>query len=111
MDITLELDARCHQRQQEKRSHQEKKPTVTGGNAFRPPKDSSPKNPHHKNRKKGNNFQVSKDTPHSALLNKDNNLIGSAKERRIEEGLCTYCGGKHPIQKSSKGFPSKQGKS
>ncbi|MBW0478011.1 hypothetical protein O181_017726 [Austropuccinia psidii MF-1] len=106
--------------QKEKGSNQEKKPPVTGSNSSRPPQDSSSKRPQHKNNKKGKQFQVSKDKPHSALLNKDNKLIGSEKERRSKEGLCTYCGGNHPIEKcfkrpqnkpgSSRGFPSKQGK-
>ncbi|MBW0556548.1 hypothetical protein O181_096263 [Austropuccinia psidii MF-1] len=120
MDITLELDTRYHERQKEKGRHQEKKPPVTGFNSSRPPQESSSRRPHHKKNKKGKQFQASKDKPHSALLNRDNKLIGSEKERRIEEGLCTYCGGKHPIEKcfkgpqnkpgSSRGFPRKQGK-
>ncbi|MBW0569956.1 hypothetical protein O181_109671 [Austropuccinia psidii MF-1] len=97
MDITLELDTKCHERQKEKGSHQEKKPPVTGSNSSRPPQDSSSKRPHHKKNKKGKQFQVSKEKPHSALLNKDNKLISYEKERRIKEGLCTYCGGKNPI--------------
>ncbi|MBW0584658.1 hypothetical protein O181_124373 [Austropuccinia psidii MF-1] len=120
MDITLELDTRYHDRQKEKGSHQEKNPSVTASNSSRPPQDSSSKRPHHKMNKRVKRFQGSKDKPHSALLNKDNKLIGSEMQRRIKEGLCTYCGGKHPIEKcfkrpqnkpgSSKGFPSKQGK-
>ncbi|MBW0514194.1 hypothetical protein O181_053909 [Austropuccinia psidii MF-1] len=43
MDITLELDTRYHERQKEKRSHQEKKPPVTGSNSSRPSQDSSSK--------------------------------------------------------------------
>ncbi|MBW0554214.1 hypothetical protein O181_093929 [Austropuccinia psidii MF-1] len=121
MDITLELDTRYHERQKEKGSHQEKKPPISESNSSKPPQSSSSKKPYHKKKnKKGKNFQVSKDKPHAALLNKDNKLIGSEKERRIKEGLCNYCGGKHPFEKcfkrpenrqgSSKGFPSKQGK-
>ncbi|MBW0498507.1 hypothetical protein O181_038222 [Austropuccinia psidii MF-1] len=107
MDINLELDTRYHERQKEKGSHQDKKPPVTG-------------TPHHKKSNKGENFQLSKDKPHAALLNKDNKLIGFEREIRIKEGLCTYCGGKHPTEKCFKrtqnrpgsptGFPSKQGK-
>ncbi|MBW0511349.1 hypothetical protein O181_051064 [Austropuccinia psidii MF-1] len=93
IDITLELDIRYHERQKEKGSHQEKKPPATGSHFSRP---------HHKNSKKGKKFQVSKDKPHLALLNKDNTLIGSGKERRIKQGLITYCGGKHPIEKCFK---------
>ncbi|MBW0492684.1 hypothetical protein O181_032399 [Austropuccinia psidii MF-1] len=113
MDVTLELDTRYHERKKEKGGTQEKKPLVPGSNPSRPPQGSSSKRPRHKKNKKGK--------PHTALLNKDNKLIGSEKERRIQEGLCTYCGGKHPIEKcfkrpqnkpgSSRGFPSKQGKS
>ncbi|MBW0511039.1 hypothetical protein O181_050754 [Austropuccinia psidii MF-1] len=120
IDITLELDTRYHERQKEKGSHQEKKPPITGSNSSRNPQDASSKRPHHKKHKKGKQFQAAKDKPHSALLNKDNKLIVSEKERRIKEGLCTYCGGKHPIEKCfkrpqnkpgpSRGFPSKKGK-
>ncbi|MBW0474677.1 hypothetical protein O181_014392 [Austropuccinia psidii MF-1] len=120
MDIPLELDTRYHERQKEKGSNQEKKPPVTGFNSSRPPQDSCSKRPHHKKNKKGKQFHVSKDKPHSPLLNKDNKLINSEKERSIKEGLCAYCGGKNPIEKcfkkpqkkpgSSRGFPSKQGK-
>ncbi|MBW0522338.1 hypothetical protein O181_062053 [Austropuccinia psidii MF-1] len=99
MDITLELDTRYHERQKEKGSHEEKKPPVTRSNSSRPPQNSSSKRPHHRKNKKGKQFQASKDKPHSSLLNNENKLIGSEKERRIKEGLCTYCGGKHPIKK------------
>ncbi|MBW0535879.1 hypothetical protein O181_075594 [Austropuccinia psidii MF-1] len=119
MDITLELDTRYHERQKEKGSHQERKPPVTGFHSARPCQDSSSRRPHHKKSKKGKQFQASKDKPHYALLNKDNKLIGSEKERRIKEGLCTSCGGKHQMEKCfkrpqnkpgpSRGFPSKQG--
>ncbi|MBW0486886.1 hypothetical protein O181_026601 [Austropuccinia psidii MF-1] len=121
MEINLELDTRYHERQMQKGGHQEKKLPVTGSNSFRPFQDSSSIKPHKKKRKKGNNFQVSKDKPHASLLNKDNRLIGSEKERRIKEFSCTYCGGKYPIEKcfkrpqnrpgSSRGFTNKQGKS
>ncbi|MBW0500383.1 hypothetical protein O181_040098 [Austropuccinia psidii MF-1] len=121
MDITLELDTRYHDRHKEKGSHQEKNPPVTGSNPSRPPQDSSSKRPHHKKSKKGKNFQASEDKPHDALLNKDNKPISSETERRIKEGLCTYCGGEYPVEKCfkrphnrpglSRGFPSKQEKS
>ncbi|MBW0484863.1 hypothetical protein O181_024578 [Austropuccinia psidii MF-1] len=120
MDITLELDTRYHERQKERGSHPEKKPQISGSNFSKPPQSSSSKKPYHRKKKKGKNFQVSKDKPHAALLTKDNEFIGSEKERRIKEGLCTYCGGKHPIEKcfkspenrqgSSRDFPSKKGK-
>ncbi|MBW0522991.1 hypothetical protein O181_062706 [Austropuccinia psidii MF-1] len=109
MDITLDLDTRYHERQKEKGSHQDKKPPVTGSNSSRTPQDPSSKRPHHKKNKKGKQFKVSKDKPHSALLNKDNKLIGSEKKRRIKEGLCTYCGGKHPIEKCFKSPQNKPG--
>ncbi|MBW0544564.1 hypothetical protein O181_084279 [Austropuccinia psidii MF-1] len=120
MDITLELDTRYHERQKQKGSHQEQNLTVTGSNSSRIPQGLSSKRPHDKKDKNGKQFQASKDNPHSALLNKDNKLICSEKERRIKKGLCTYCGGKHPIEKcfkrphnnpgTSRGFPIKQGK-
>ncbi|MBW0509061.1 hypothetical protein O181_048776 [Austropuccinia psidii MF-1] len=120
MDITLELDTRYHERKKEKGSHQENKLPVTGSNSSRPPQDSSSKRPHHKKNKKGKQFQASKEKPHSSLINKENKFIGSEKGRRVKEGLCTYCGGKHPIEKcfkrpqnkpgSSRGFTINQGK-
>ncbi|MBW0523163.1 hypothetical protein O181_062878 [Austropuccinia psidii MF-1] len=72
MDITLELDARYHERQKEKGSHQEKKPPISGSNFSKPPQSSSSKAPYYRKNKKGKNFQVSKDKPHAALLTKDN---------------------------------------
>ncbi|MBW0467132.1 hypothetical protein O181_006847 [Austropuccinia psidii MF-1] len=90
VDITLEL------------GNQEKKPPVTGSNPSRPPQGSSSKRPHHKKTKKGKQFQASKNKPHAALLKKDDKLIGSEKERRIKEGLFTYCGGKHEIENASR---------
>ncbi|MBW0523350.1 hypothetical protein O181_063065 [Austropuccinia psidii MF-1] len=109
MDINLELDTRYHERQKEKGSHHENKPPVTGSNPPRPPQYSSLKRSHHKKNKKGTQFQASRDKPHSALLNKDNKLISSEKERRIKEELCTYCGGKHPIGKFFKRPQNKPG--
>ncbi|MBW0550918.1 hypothetical protein O181_090633 [Austropuccinia psidii MF-1] len=120
MDINLELDLRYHERQKKKVSNQEKKPLIIGSNSSKPPQNSSSKKPYHRKKKKGKNFQVSKDKPNAALLTKDNKLIGSEKERSIKEGLCNYCGGKHPFEKffkrpenrqgSSKGLDSKKGK-
>ncbi|MBW0572425.1 hypothetical protein O181_112140 [Austropuccinia psidii MF-1] len=86
MDVTLELDTRYHERQKEKGGNQEKKPPVNGSNPSRPPQNSSSKRPHQKKNKKGKQFQSLKDKPHAALLNKDNKLIGSEKERWIQEG-------------------------
>ncbi|MBW0471454.1 hypothetical protein O181_011169 [Austropuccinia psidii MF-1] len=121
MDINLEVDTKYHERHKDKGSHQDKKPPFTGSNPSRPPQYSSSKRPHHKKNNKRKKFQVLKDKPHAALLNKDNKLIGSEKERRIKEGLFTYFGRKHPIEKffkrpqnrpgSSIGFSRNQGKS
>ncbi|MBW0555794.1 hypothetical protein O181_095509, partial [Austropuccinia psidii MF-1] len=72
MDITLDLDTRYHERQKEK------KPEAL--------KSNSSSSSH----KKKKNFQK-RDKPHSSLLNKDFKLMNSEKERRIKEGLCTYC--------------------
>ncbi|MBW0493360.1 hypothetical protein O181_033075 [Austropuccinia psidii MF-1] len=121
IDINFELDTKYNERKKEKGSHQEKKSPVTGSDSFRPSQDSSFKNPHNKKSRKGNNFHISKEKPFSSLLNKEIQMISSEKESRIKEGLCTYCGGNHPIEKcfkmpqnrkgSSRGFPNKQGKS
>ncbi|MBW0480058.1 hypothetical protein O181_019773 [Austropuccinia psidii MF-1] len=120
MEITLELDSRYNERQKGKGIHQEKKPPISGSNCSKPPQSSSSKKPYHRKNKKGKNFKVCKGKPHDSLLTKDNKFIGSEKERRIKEGLCSYCGGNHPFEKcfkrpenmqgSLKGFPSKQGK-
>ncbi|MBW0484997.1 hypothetical protein O181_024712, partial [Austropuccinia psidii MF-1] len=121
MEITSELDTRYHERHKGKGSHKEKKPPLSGSNSSKPPQSSSSENPYDRKNKKEKNLQVSKDRPHAALLTKDKKLIGSEKEKRIKEGLCTYFCGKHPIEKyfkrpekrkgSSRGFTSKQGKS
>ncbi|MBW0525450.1 hypothetical protein O181_065165 [Austropuccinia psidii MF-1] len=91
MDISLELDTRYHERQNEKIHHQEKKPQATKSNSSHPQNSSS------SSQKKKKNFQK-RDKPHSSLLNKEFKLINSEKERIIKEGLCTYCGGKHSIE-------------
>ncbi|MBW0505693.1 hypothetical protein O181_045408 [Austropuccinia psidii MF-1] len=90
MDITLELDTRYHERQKEKNHHQEKKPEASKSNSSHP--QNSPSSSH----KKKKNFQK-RDKPLSSLLNKDFKLMNSEKERRIREGLCTYCGGKQSL--------------
>ncbi|MBW0582386.1 hypothetical protein O181_122101 [Austropuccinia psidii MF-1] len=91
MYITMELDNRCHERQKENNHHQEKKPEASKSNPSHPQNCSSASH------KKKKNFQK-RDKPHSSLLNKDFKLMNSEKERRIKEGLCTYCGGKHIVE-------------
>ncbi|MBW0574392.1 hypothetical protein O181_114107 [Austropuccinia psidii MF-1] len=93
----------------EKGGNQEKKTPINGSYPSRPPQNSFQKRPHIEKIKKGKQFQSSKDNPHAALLNKDHKLIGSEKEKRIKEGLCTYCGGKHPIEKCFKRPQNKPG--
>ncbi|MBW0472974.1 hypothetical protein O181_012689 [Austropuccinia psidii MF-1] len=115
IDINLELYRKCHERKKEKGINQDKKPPITGSNSSGPSQDSS-----YKKRKKGKKSQFSKDKTHSALLNKYNKLIFSGKEGSIKQDLCTYCGGKHSIEKcfnrpqnwpgTSRGFPCKQEK-
>ncbi|MBW0483918.1 hypothetical protein O181_023633 [Austropuccinia psidii MF-1] len=79
MDITVELDTRYLEKQKEKSHNQEKKPEAS------------------KPSQKKKNFQK-RDKPHSSLLNKDFKLMNSEKERRIKEGVFTYCGGKHSLE-------------
>ncbi|MBW0546208.1 hypothetical protein O181_085923, partial [Austropuccinia psidii MF-1] len=86
MDVSLELGTRHHERQKEKK-----------------PEASSSNSSHHQNsssssHKKKNVHSQKRDKPHSSLLNKDFKLKGSEKDRRIKEGLCTYCGGKHSLE-------------
>ncbi|MBW0556624.1 hypothetical protein O181_096339 [Austropuccinia psidii MF-1] len=90
MDITLELDTGYHERQKERNHHQEKKPEASKSSLSHQQNSSS--SSHKKN------FHAQKrHKPHSSLLNKDFKLKGSEKERRIKEGFCTYCGGKHSL--------------
>ncbi|MBW0541135.1 hypothetical protein O181_080850 [Austropuccinia psidii MF-1] len=84
MDITLELDTRYHERQKEK------KPEASKSNSPQPQNLSS-------SSRKKKNFQK-RDKPNSSLLNKDFKLMNSEKERRIKEGLCTYCDGKNSLE-------------
>ncbi|MBW0579955.1 hypothetical protein O181_119670 [Austropuccinia psidii MF-1] len=90
MNITLELDTRYHERQKEMNHCQEKKPEASKSNSSHPQNSSS------SSQSKSKNFQK-RVKPHSSLLNKDFKLMNSEKERRIKEGLCTYCGGKHSL--------------
>ncbi|MBW0534337.1 hypothetical protein O181_074052 [Austropuccinia psidii MF-1] len=91
MDITLALDTRYHERQNEKIHHQQKKPEALKLNS------SHPQNSLSSSQKKRKNFQK-RDKPHSSLLSKYFRLMNSEQERRIKEGLCTYCGGKHSLE-------------
>ncbi|MBW0560632.1 hypothetical protein O181_100347 [Austropuccinia psidii MF-1] len=91
MDITLELDTRYHERQNEKGHHQEKKPGASKSSS------SNHQNSSNSSQKKKKNFHK-RDKPHSSLLDKDLKLINSEKERIIKEGLCTYCGWKHSLE-------------
>ncbi|MBW0498749.1 hypothetical protein O181_038464 [Austropuccinia psidii MF-1] len=92
MDVTLELDTRYHERQKEKNHHQEKKPETSKSNSSHHQNSSS------SSHKKKNFHSQTRDKPHSSLLNKDFKLKGSEKERRIKEGFCIYCGGKHGLE-------------
>ncbi|MBW0508647.1 hypothetical protein O181_048362 [Austropuccinia psidii MF-1] len=93
MDVTLELDTRYHERQKQKGHYQEKNPEASKSNS------SHHKNSSSSSQKKNKNFHPQKrDKPHSSLQNKDFKLLGSEKERRIKEALCTYCGGKHSLE-------------
>ncbi|MBW0574666.1 hypothetical protein O181_114381 [Austropuccinia psidii MF-1] len=80
MDVSLELDTRYNERQKEKNA------------------EASKSNSSSSSHKKKNFHSQKQDKPHSSLLNKDFKLKGSEKERRITEGLSTYCGGKHSIE-------------
>ncbi|MBW0535174.1 hypothetical protein O181_074889 [Austropuccinia psidii MF-1] len=110
MDVTPELDTRYHERQKEKNHYQEKTPEGPRSSTCHPKNSSSsihkkkknfqkshPKNSSSSSHKKKKNFQK-RDKRHSSLLNKDFKLMNSEKGRRIKEGLCTYCGGKHNFE-------------
>ncbi|MBW0581182.1 hypothetical protein O181_120897 [Austropuccinia psidii MF-1] len=85
MDISLDLNTRYYERQKEK------KPEAAKSNSFHHQNSSS------SSHKKKNFHSQKRDKLHSSLLNKDFKLKGSEKERRIKEGLCTYCGGKSSV--------------
>ncbi|MBW0505658.1 hypothetical protein O181_045373 [Austropuccinia psidii MF-1] len=89
INITLDPDTRYHERKKDKSHHQEKKPEASKSNS-----SSS-------NQKKNNNFK-NRDKHHSPLLNKDLNLMGSKKERRIKEGLCAILVGRRVLSIVSK---------
>ncbi|MBW0582806.1 hypothetical protein O181_122521 [Austropuccinia psidii MF-1] len=93
MDITIELDTRYHERQKEKSHNKEKKPEASKSVS------SHSKNSSSSNQKKKKNFNFQKrDKPHSSLLNEGFKLMGSENKRRVKEGLCAYCGGKHSLE-------------
>ncbi|MBW0508062.1 hypothetical protein O181_047777 [Austropuccinia psidii MF-1] len=100
MDITLEIDTRYHERQNEKNNHEEKKPEASKSHSSHPQSSSS------SSQKKKKNFQK-RDKTHSSLLDKDFKLMNSEKERIMKEGLCTYCGGKHSLESCFKRPPNK----
>ncbi|MBW0509391.1 hypothetical protein O181_049106 [Austropuccinia psidii MF-1] len=85
INITLELDTKYHERKKEKGHFQEKKSEASKSNSSHSQSSS-------------NSNQKKRDKPHSSLLNKAFKLMNSEKERRIKEGLCTYCGGKHSLE-------------
>ncbi|MBW0537702.1 hypothetical protein O181_077417, partial [Austropuccinia psidii MF-1] len=72
MHITLELDSRYHERQNENHHHQEKKPEASK------PNSSHPQNYSSSSHKKEKNFQR-RDKPNSSLLNKDFKLMNYEK--------------------------------
>ncbi|MBW0592640.1 hypothetical protein O181_132355 [Austropuccinia psidii MF-1] len=92
MDVSLELDTRFHERPKKENHHQEKKPEASNSNSSHHQISSS------SSHKKINFHSQKQEKPHFSLLNKDFKLKGSEKERRIKEGLCNYCGGKHSIE-------------
>ncbi|MBW0551808.1 hypothetical protein O181_091523 [Austropuccinia psidii MF-1] len=83
MDITLELNTSYHERQNEKSHHQERK--AEASKFF-------------KLKSKEEEEFSEEGQAHSSLLNKDFKLMNSEKERRIKEGFCGYCGGKHSLE-------------
>ncbi|MBW0543815.1 hypothetical protein O181_083530 [Austropuccinia psidii MF-1] len=93
----LERNTRYHEMLKGNSSNKENNPPATVLNSLMPPQDSS-----FKKNKKGNNAQGCEDKSHASLFNMENKLIGSEKERRIKEGLCTYWGGNYPIEKNFK---------
>ncbi|MBW0504987.1 hypothetical protein O181_044702 [Austropuccinia psidii MF-1] len=100
MDTTLELDTRYHERQKEKRHHQEKNPEASKSNSSDPQSLSS------SNQKKKKNFHK-KDKPLSSFLDEDFKLMNSKKDRRIKEGLFTYCSGNNSLESCFKRLQNK----
>ncbi|MBW0568019.1 hypothetical protein O181_107734 [Austropuccinia psidii MF-1] len=87
MYITLEIETRYHERKKEKMPEASKSVSSHHQNSSR------------SNQKKKKNFHSKKrDNPYYSFLNKEFKLKGSEKERRLKEGLCAYCGGKHNLK-------------
>ncbi|MBW0505133.1 hypothetical protein O181_044848 [Austropuccinia psidii MF-1] len=86
MDVSLELDTRYHERQNEK------KPEASKSNSLNHQNSSS------SSHKKKDFHSKKRDKPHSSLLNKDFKLKVSERGSRIKKGLCNYFGGKHSIE-------------
>ncbi|MBW0471473.1 hypothetical protein O181_011188 [Austropuccinia psidii MF-1] len=91
MYMSLKLDTRYHERQN-KRSHQKEKKTEGSKS-----NSSHPQNSSSTSQKKKKNFHK-RHKPYSSLSNKDFMSMNCEKERRIKEGLCTYCCGMHSLE-------------
>ncbi|MBW0517953.1 hypothetical protein O181_057668 [Austropuccinia psidii MF-1] len=91
MDITLEPDTSYHERQKKKGHSQEKNPEDSKSSS------SHPQNSSISNQKEEKEFSE-EGQAHSSLLNEDFKLMGSEKDRRVKEGLCSYCCGKHSLE-------------
>ncbi|MBW0478665.1 hypothetical protein O181_018380 [Austropuccinia psidii MF-1] len=97
MDITLGLDTRYHERQNEKSHHQEKTPEASKSNSSHPQSSSS------SSQKKKKNFQK-RDKPHSSLLNKDFKLMNSEKKEESRRVYVPIVVGSIVLSPVSKGL-------
>ncbi|MBW0534000.1 hypothetical protein O181_073715 [Austropuccinia psidii MF-1] len=97
MDVSLEVDTRYHERQNEKSHHQQKKPEASKSNSSHPQNSSS------SSQKKKKNFQK-RDKPHSSLLNKDFKLKGCERERRSRRACVLVVVGSIVLSPVSKGL-------
>jgi len=99
MKETLDYDICYHERSKEKKIIQggtsSSKEKTENSNSSSTKKKKKSKN-EHKDKKKSNS-QASK-TSKAEILNKDGTLKEEEKERRIKEGLCSYCSGKHKFE-------------
>jgi len=110
MKATLDYDTRYHERVKEKQTHHPTSSSFKEKTSHSSPQVSS--RPHQHKKKNFNRPQPqpqkktfpsssTSSNPIRPLLSRNGTLKAAEKERRVKEGLCTYCGGKHKLEDCS----------
>ena len=127
MDVTLDLDNRHHEHQEEKRSHTgSTNPSSTNqsstSHSSTTPTSSKSRNKKFKSQPSSTPSNSTGFSKPALKLNSTGKVRREEKERREKLGLCQYCGGNHKLDECSKhpnygekpsassSQPSKQGK-